>query len=97
MRPAQRPSDGPRSAPKPKKKLPESVRIGKKIYYHDRPDDLMALFRRLDRDNSGKLTGGELVPLAKQMGMSGKDLVMDMDKNGDNQADWPEFRRYMRR
>ena len=57
----------------------------------------MALFRRLDRDNSGRLTAGELQPLARQLGMSGRDLAMEMDKNGDNQADWPEFRKYMRK
>ena len=97
MRPAQRPSDGPREAPKYKPKKKKQSRIGKQVYYHDRPDDLMALFKRLDRDGSGKLTARELEPLAKQMGVSGKDLALEMDKNGDKQADWPEFRRYLRR
>jgi len=92
----------PTKTPKPVKtrKTPTTkgeTRLGGEVYYHDRGDDLMALFKRLDKDGSGKLTAGELAPLAKQMGLSGKDLVMDMDKNGDKQAEWPEFRRYLRR
>jgi Ca2+-binding EF-hand superfamily protein len=65
--------------------------------YKDKPEDLMALFRRLDVDNSGSLTSEELEPLANKMGISARSMLRAMDTNKNKKVNWPEFRKYMRR
>ena len=60
-------------------------------------DDLMALFRRLDSNDDGSLTAGELAPLAKQMGMSGSGLMKQMDADNNKKVNFREFRRYLKR
>ena len=61
-----------------------------------RPDDLLALFRRLDVDDSGKLDQSELGPLARRMNMTPGELLRSMDKDGDKGITYSEFRRFMR-
>jgi Ca2+-binding EF-hand superfamily protein len=65
--------------------------------YKDKPEDLRALFRRLDVNNSGSLTSEELEPLAKKMGIAAKSMLRSMDTDGNKKVNWPEFRKYMRR
>lgn len=60
-------------------------------------DDLYALFRRLDSDDSGELSVGELGPLANRFGMSAEDIMRGMDTNNNGGVNFAEFRKYMRR
>ena len=57
----------------------------------------MALFRRLDVNDSGSLTTNELEPLAKKMGMKAESLRRAMDADGNSKINFPEFRKYMTR
>ena len=60
-------------------------------------DDLLALFRRLDTNNSGSLSVGELGSLARRMQMKPANLMRAMDRDGNRKVNFSEFKRYMRR
>ena len=79
---------------KPTRKVPK---IRSRNYYKEKPDDLMALFRRLDVNDSGSLTTEELEPLAKKMRMRAESLKRAMDSDKNNKVNFPEFKRYMMR
>jgi hypothetical protein len=59
-------------------------------------ETLLALFRRLDKDKSGRLTVKEVKKLAKRLGMSGPELMKAMDQSNDGYIEFKEFERYMR-
>jgi len=101
-RPRSRPRATPRAKPVPKAKV---VPKKKKSIQSSgsggggrgsRPDDLLALFRRLDVDDSGKLDQSEVGPLARRMNMTPGELLRSMDKDGDKGITYSEFRRFMR-
>ena len=98
-RPKPRPK--PRAAPKPvpkkrKKRVAGQVASGPGEKGTVKPDDLLALFRRLDVDDSGRLDQSELGPLARRMNMTPGELLRAMDKDGDKGVTYAEFRRFMR-
>ncbi len=68
---------------------------GQRNAYKDKPEDLLALFRRLDVDHSGSLSAEELEPLANKMGISATSLRKAMDSDGNKKVNWSEFRKYM--
>jgi len=101
-KPRPRPSPKPRPTPKPKapKKKKKTKRRreapAKQASARATRDDLLALFRRLDVDDSGKLDKSELGSLARGMNMTPGELLQAMDKDGDQGITYAEFRRFMR-
>ena len=59
-------------------------------------DDLLKLFKRMDKDKSGQLSIQEIARLAKRLKMKPIELMQRMDTSKNGQVSWPEFRRYMR-
>ena len=60
-------------------------------------ETLLALFRRLDKDKSGRLTVKEINKLAKRLGMTGPELMKAIDQSNDGYIEFKEFERYMRK
>ena len=60
-------------------------------------ETLLALFRRLDKDKSGRLTVKEMKKLAKRLGMTGPELMRSMDQSNDGYIEFKEFERFMRK
>ena len=64
---------------------------------NERKDSLLKLFKRLDKDKSGRLGLKEITRLARRFKLTPKALMKKFDTSGDNQVSWPEFARYMRK
>ena len=79
------------SKPKPTKSKGKKKRRGAVAQYK-----LLALFNRLDKDKSGRLTVDELKPLVRALGTSGESLLRIMDQDKNNSITFAEFARYMR-
>ena len=102
--PAQRPSERPASPKKKKKSTTKgrttrgarSFRVGGTAYRQTN-DDLLALFKRLDKNDNGNLNEQELAPLATAMSTQAGKLMQGMDQDDNKKVTWPEFRKYMRR
>ncbi len=62
-----------------------------------KPDRLLTLFRRLDKDKSGRLSLKEIGGLAKRFKMSAKDLMKRIDQSKDGYIGFAEFSRFMRK
>ena len=58
---------------------------------------MLALFRRLDKDKSGRLTVKEMEKLAKRLGMTGPEIMRAMDQSNDGYIEFKEFERFMRK
>ena len=75
--------------------LPERPKEGpKRVLIRE---TLLSVFRRLDKDKSGRLTAKELAPLAKRFKMTGRELMKQMDQKADSYIEFTEFERYMRK
>ena len=57
----------------------------------------MALFKRLDKDESGALSRREIRPLARRMKFSAAALFKRMDRDGNGKINFSEFAVYMRK
>ena len=90
--PAQRESERPKSPTKISKPKKSDGRSGER-----RKDSLLKLFKRLDKDKSGRLRQSELKGLARRFKVKARVLMNKMDTSGDGEVSWPEFARYMRR
>ena len=55
------------------------------------------MFRRYDKDKSGRLTAKELGPLGRRFNMTGKELLKAIDQSNDGYIEFREFARYMRK
>ena len=84
----------PKRKPKPpktkrKKTSAESDNTGRST------DNLLAMFRSLDRNHDHKLSRKELKPLARRLKMDSKTLFKMMDNDGNGSVDFAEFKAYM--
>ena len=61
-----------------------------------KPDTLLALFRRMDKDKSGRLTVHELKRLARRFKMDAPSLMRRIDRNGNGFITFAEFAQFMR-
>ena len=60
------------------------------------PDFLLTLFRRLDKDKSGRLGAKELNGLAKRFKTTGAGLLGQIDRDRNDSITYAEFAQFMR-
>jgi Ca2+-binding EF-hand superfamily protein len=76
---------------------------GKGTNHGHNKDKLLETFKSIDTDNSGQLTGDELIKLFRSMGDSkdlakkrAKEILINLDKDYDNKISWSEFKAGMK-
>ena len=99
--PARRPkkvrSEQKKKKTRRKKKSPKSLVKKKSSNSRRQVFSLLALFGRLDKDESGRLTKSEVRKLAKSLSRTKYEgLLIIIDRNKDNSIDFKEFAKYMR-
>ncbi|KAJ0975996.1 hypothetical protein J5N97_017961 [Dioscorea zingiberensis] len=73
-----------------------------KIGERDTKEELMKAFRIIDQDNNGKISQGDIMRIAKELGESFspqeiREMIDEADRNRDGEVDVDEFFRVMMR